>query len=144
MRKSHKAVIALVVLLSIPLFINLSGWNLYSYIKLKESDVVLASAVGSCHLAISERYEPSGTYDLLHLEFEDLKKEILQLGPLEIFAERRSTHFQFCSFNVMLPDEHFRYTGIEFPWFLFYLLPYVIWSRFSRPMTEKASKSIPL
>jgi len=126
MDKSKLIALILSILLAVPPCINLTGWNLYAYLALGKSDVVFASALGSCHIALSEHYEESELLGLYELGFEENKRDLLHVGPLEIFAEKRTSHFQFLSFHMLPPSSNFYYAGIEFPWLLLFLIPYVI------------------
>jgi len=146
MSKAKKVAILLSAFLCIPPFINLTGWNLYTYINIGERDLILASAVGSSHLAWAERYDDPAAFILLEIEYEDLKRDLLKAGPIHIYAEQRSTHFQFFTFNWIKPSDGFYYAGIEFPWLLFLLMPAGVWiwsdrsntnSRPTKPHAEK-------
>ena len=139
MPRAKKIAILLAAFLCIPPFINLTGWNLYTYIHLGDRDLILASAVGSCHLAWAEPYEESlPLFGILELEYEDLKRDLLDVGPIHIFAERRSSHFQFFSFHWITPSANSYYAAVEFPWLLFLLLPagFWIWSDRCQPATS--------
>lgn len=127
--KRRIAAIALTSVILIPFLINLAGWNIYFYTNFGSKDLVLASAIGVSHTAWAEHVDMDDSYGMDSHDMpllEDYTTTILDLGPFNLFLERREGPMAPFTFRWIAPDEYLDYRGLEFPWLLLLLAPIAI------------------
>ena len=113
----------LVALLTIPPLLNVVGYNLFLYLGGDSRKVVIAASQGLCHLASTSETEDVSDYSDYLPEFSEIYIKILNVGPLEIFAEKRLDPMQCFGFSFRPRSETFDYSAFEFPWILLPLAP---------------------
>ncbi len=126
MRRVIIPILAVVIL--IPFLVNLAGWNLYVYWNFGKKDLIVAAALGMSHNAWAEHLD-----DEIELGMalpDDFQISILEVGPLEIFAERRVSPMTPFTFRWIPPDEYSDYRGFAFPWLLLLSIPLLVFVGF--------------
>lgn len=131
------AALGLGALIGVMFLINLVGWNLYLYFNIGEKDLILASSLGVSHNAWAEHYEGDIAFGMKLVD--EVKRDIIDVGPLNIFAEKRLDQMQPFTFRWIEPSEFSDYRGIEFPWLLLFGLPVVLWGIKKKQKSEPAS-----
>ena len=113
----------LVALLTIPPFLNVVGYNLYLYLGSESRKTVIAASQGLCHLASTSETKDASAYSDYFPEFSEIYIKILNVGPIELFAEKRMDPMQWFGFGISPKSETFDYSAVEFPWILLPLTP---------------------
>ncbi|MDF1816827.1 MAG: hypothetical protein P1V20_31785 [Verrucomicrobiales bacterium] len=101
-------------------FINVLGWNIFTYFNCGEKELILAASVGVSHNAWAESLANEEPGDDLPF---DIPTTIVEAGPLHIFLERRVEPMSPFSFRLIKPDRFLDYRGFEFPWLLLLAVP---------------------
>ncbi|CAM3160209.1 hypothetical protein [Rariglobus hedericola] len=115
----------LVALLTAPPLLNLAGYNVFLYIGSDSRKVVIAASQGLCHLATTSETKDVSAFSDYPPEFSEIYMEILKIGPVELFSEKRMDPMQWFQFGIRPKSATFDYSAVEFPWGLLPLAPLI-------------------
>ena len=118
-RSAAKFSMGLSIVLLAVWMVNWIGFNLFLYLDIGQKDAILGASRGVIHIAVAEPSDMTDEeYEELwgrigdSLPFDSLEIGLIDVGPLNIFLERRLDPMYLLRFHLMTNEE---YAGFDFP-----------------------------
>ena len=114
-----------------PFLVNLDGSNVFLYLTVSETTLVVAASQGVMHLAVTtEDHNPDALGDAFSgmLEAAEVSyRDLIKAGPIHLFSEGRVEPLTPLRFSVSPGGDHYHYSAVEFPWLLIPIVLTVIY-----------------
>ena len=121
--KSRVILSIITMLILSPFLLNLSGWSIYAYFNFGKKDLILASGQGVSHNAWAEHFEKD---DMILQFMQDKIITIVDYKGINIYLERNEGAMTPYTFKLIKPDKYLDYSGVEFPWLMFLIIPLIM------------------